>query len=140
MKLFKTSKAIHASPQDIFDAFSNQDMLAEWWGPAGFTNSFDIFEFKNGGKWSFVMHGPDGRHYENESKFIEIIAAKKVVIYHVSEPKFTLTITIKDNGAGSTIHWAQAFENEELANNIAHIVEPSNEQNLNRLAAVVCAN
>ena len=140
MKAFKTSKAILASPQAVFDAFSNRDLLAEWWGPAGFTNTFDIFEFKNGGTWSFVMHGPDGRHYENESQFIEIIAAKKVVICHLSEPKFTLTITIKDKGAGSIIYWAQAFDNAEVASRIAHIIEPSNEQNLNRLAGVVCAN
>ena len=140
MKVFKTSKAIHASPEAIFDAFSNQDKLAEWWGPAGFTNSFDIFEFKNDGKWSFVMHGPDGRHYENESIFIEIIAAQKVVIFHRSEPKFILTITIEGGETGSIVHWNQAFDNEALAKNIANIIEPSNEQNLNRLAAVVCAN
>ncbi len=140
VKAFKTSRKILASPQAVFDAFSNEELLAEWWGPAGFTNTFDVFEFKNGGKWSFVMHGPDGKDYENESKFIEIVPEQKVVIYHSSEPKFTLTVTIKDIGNGSILNWVQAFENEALAYNMAHIVEPSNEQNLNRLAAVVCIN
>jgi uncharacterized protein YndB with AHSA1/START domain len=41
--------------------------LSRWWGPAGFTNTFEVCEFKKGGRWSFVMHGPDGRNYPNES-------------------------------------------------------------------------
>ena len=47
------------------DAFSDPVRLARWWGPAGFTNTFTICEFKPGGQWSFTMHGPDGTNYPN---------------------------------------------------------------------------
>ena len=40
--------------------------------PAGFTNTFDVCEFRSGGRWSFVMHGPDGRNYPNEKMIAEI--------------------------------------------------------------------
>ncbi len=90
--------------------------LARWWGPDGFTNTFAVCEFKPGGRWSFTMHGPDGKNYPNEAVFAEIDPPKKVVVQHVSEPKFSLTITLAASAKGTTVSWAQAFENDEMAN------------------------
>jgi uncharacterized protein YndB with AHSA1/START domain len=140
MKSFITSRKIPASPHAIFDSFSNPELLAKWWGPAGFTNIFNYFQFENGGKWSFVMHGPDGKSYPNESEFLEIVRPEKIAIRHLSEPKFALTIAISPSENGSIVSWVQEFENEQLAKNIAHIVEPGNEQNLDRLTAVTCGS
>lgn len=86
------------------------------------------------------MHGPDGKQYPNESEFIDIVEPEKVVIDHVAEPKFTLTITITATEVGTRVGWVQEFSSEEVAKNIAHIVIPSNEQNLDRLTAVVCGD
>jgi uncharacterized protein YndB with AHSA1/START domain len=138
MKAFKTSRDIPVLPANIFAAFSHPESLATWWGPSGFSNTFNQFQFVPGGKWSFVMHGPDGANYVNESEFIEIVPNEKVVIRHHSQPNFTLTVTLKSSKKGTTINWVQEFDDEEVAKNIAHIVEPSNEQNLDRLTAVVC--
>jgi uncharacterized protein YndB with AHSA1/START domain len=140
MSSFKTTRAIPVPPEKIFTALSNPEKLSRWWGPAGFSNTFNQFQFRPGGKWSFVMHGPDGRNYPNESEFIEIIPNEKVVIRHILEPKFILTIIITGSAQGSIIHWIQEFENAEVAKNIAHIVEPSNEQNLDRLTSEVCGS
>jgi uncharacterized protein YndB with AHSA1/START domain len=138
MIAFKTSRDIPASPAEIFAAFINPGRFAKWWGPSGFTNTFNQFEFVSGGKWSFVMHGPDGTNYLNESEFIEIIHDQKVVIRHHSHPHFTLTVLITSSGQGSTVHWIQEFDNDEVARNVARIVEPANEQNLDRLTIEVC--
>ena len=35
--------------------------------------------------------------------------------------------------SGSLINWIQEFDNDEVADSVAHIVEPSNEENLDRL-------
>ena len=110
---------------------------ARWWGPAGFRNTFTICEFKEGGRWSFVMHGPDGHDYPNESVFAEIETPKKVIIQHVSEPKFRLTIELTPTAKGTLVSWLQAFEDPEVAKKVEAIVVPSNEQNLDRLAAEV---
>lgn len=137
MKTFKTSRDIQALPESIFAAFTEADRFARWWGPSGFSNTFKQFQFKPGGKWSFVMHGPDGATYSNEAEFVDIVPNKKVVIRHHSQPYFTLTIIITSSGDGSIINWIQEFDNDEVARNIAHIIEPGNEQNLDRLAAEV---
>ena len=137
MKSYDTSRQIPARPEQVFAALTASERLARWWGPAGFTNTFQTCDFKNGGRWSLVMHGPDGRNYPNESVFAEIVPAKKVVIQHVSEPKFRLTITLTPSAAGTLLSWSQAFENEELGRSIEPIIVPANEQNLDRLTAEV---
>jgi uncharacterized protein YndB with AHSA1/START domain len=138
MKTFKTSRVIPVLPESIFTAFADSERLAKWWGPSGFSNTFSQFEFKPGGKWLFIMHGPDGGNYPNEAEFNDIVPNEKIVIRHLSQPNFTLTILITSSTKGSLVHWIQEFDNDEVANNIAHIVEPSNEQNLDRLAEEVC--
>jgi len=112
--------------------------LAVWWGPAGFTNTFSTCEFKPGGEWTFVMHGPDGKNYPNGSVFRDIEPAKRIVIHHVSQPRYLLTVTLEPTESGGTlVRWDQEFENPKVASSIGKIVVPANEQNLDRLSAEV---
>lgn len=138
MKTFKTSREIPATQMQIFDAFRNAEKLAKWWGPDGFTNTFNQFEFYENGKWIFTMHGPDGTNYHNESVFEEIIPDEKIVIRHIVQPLFTLTVEIVAAEKGSIVNWIQEFDDEKIAEQIAPVVIPSNEQNLDRLTALVC--
>jgi uncharacterized protein YndB with AHSA1/START domain len=137
MTTFHTSREIPATPAETFAAISTPERLARWWGPAGFSNTFSVCEFRVGGRWSFVMHGPDGANYPNESSFTEIEAPRKVVIQHISEPKFFLTLELAASAGGTVVSWTQVVENSEFAERVRHIVVPSNEQNLDRLTAEV---
>jgi uncharacterized protein YndB with AHSA1/START domain len=137
MTTFRTSREIPASPDEVFAAFRDPERLARWWGPAGFTNTFSECEFRPGGRWELVMHGPDGRSYPNESRFAEIEAPSKVVVEQVSAPKFRLTVMLAPSAGGTSLTWAQAFESDDVARSVEHIVVPANEQNLDRLSAEV---
>jgi len=137
MTPFRTSREIPASPEQVFAALSDPQRLARWWGPAGFTNTFNVWEFKPGGRWSFVMHGPDVRNYPNESVFAEVEPPRKVVVQHVSAPRYLLTIILAPSAGGTSVSWAQTFESAEMASRIEHIVVPANEQNLDRLSSEV---
>ena len=134
---FSTSREIPATVDHVFAAFSQPERLTRWWGPAGFTNTFRVCEFKSGGRWSYVMHGPDGRTYPNESVFAEIEAPRKIVVQHVSEPKYCLTIGLAASAAGTIVSWSQAFEKTRVASRLERVVVPANEQNLDRLSAEV---
>ena len=137
MTQFQTSREISASPDEVFAAFSDPQRMARWWGPAGFSNTFKICEFKPGGRWSYTMHGPKGANFQNESVFAEVEPSKKVVLQHVSEPKYRLTISLTPSAGGTTVSWVQVFEKPDVARRIEHIVVPANEQNLDRLSAEV---
>ena len=137
MAAFNTSRDIPATVEEVFAAISDPERLARWWGPTGFTNTFSAFEFKNGGSWSLVMHGPDGHNYPNENVFAEIDAPHKIIVEHVGEPKYRLTILLAPSAVGTTVSWSQLFESAQVAERLEHIVVPANEQNLERLSAEV---
>jgi uncharacterized protein YndB with AHSA1/START domain len=134
---FRSQRVLPYPPTAIFEAFARPELLAKWWGPSGFTNTFEIFEFTPGGKWKFVMHGPDGGNYLNESVFRELDAPSKIVIEHNSAPHFVLTITLTAQQQGTAITWNQAFDDRATVDRLRHIIEPANEQNLDRLDAVL---
>jgi len=133
-----TSRFLPFPRMEVFAAFSDANRLAAWWGPDGFTNTFERFEFEPQGRWTFVMHGPGGVSYPNECVFLDV-SPTKVVIQHTCAPHFTLTVTLEDAEGGTLIHWSQAFPDPQVAASIWHVIEPSNEQNLNRLEAVLSA-
>lgn len=137
MTPFSTSREIQASVEQVFAAFSHPKRLARWWGPAGFTNTFNVCEFRTGGRWSYVMNGPTAGHYRNESVFLEVEPPRKMVIQHISEPRYLLTVLLESSAAGTVVSWTQVFENPDVAKRIEHIVVPANEQNLDRLEAEV---
>jgi uncharacterized protein YndB with AHSA1/START domain len=134
-----TERVLDASPERVWRAFSDAGQLAQWWGPDGFTNEFDRFDFHAGGDWLFTMVGPDGQRYANQSRFTALTPMQRLVIDHVSPPRFTLTVTFALAGAGTHLTWSQCFETPELAEALAPICVPANEQNLDRLARVLAA-
>lgn len=139
MTTFTTQRTFAATPAHIFAAFADPARLARWWGPDGFRNTFTTFTLAKGGAWVFTMHGPDGKDYANTAEFLSIVPGRSIVIKHLSMPVFTLTITFTAQGDTTLVTWEQAFDSAELAAAIKHIVEPANEQNLNRWQAEVAA-
>ncbi len=138
MTSFNTSREIAASVDEVFAAFTDPKRLAHWWGPNGFTNTFHTFEFETGGRWVYTMHSPNGGNPENESVFELVEPPRKVVIRHISQPLYRLTIDLLPTAAaGTTVSWSQQFDDVEVAKRIEKVVVPANEQNLDRLTAEV---
>ena len=75
---FRTERTLPFSPQAVYNAFASAEMLATWWGPEGFTNEFETFEFQVGGRWKFVMVGSDGSRYPNQCVFTELESESRV--------------------------------------------------------------
>jgi uncharacterized protein YndB with AHSA1/START domain len=134
-----TERLISASPREVFAAFRQPDRLARWWGPSGFTSTFERFEFRPGGRWVFVMHGPNGASYPNESVFREIEPDARIVIEHVVKPWYWLTVTLAPDGGQTRLAWVQEFETPEIAAKMRRISEPANEQNLDRLQSLLAS-
>jgi uncharacterized protein YndB with AHSA1/START domain len=136
-KTFRTARTLHHSPEAVYNAFASPELLAAWWGPEGFSNTFEIFEFTVGGRWKFVMHGPDGTTYPNENVFLELEPSRKVVIRHDCTPYFTLTALLAQVPGGTQLTWEQDFDDAKTAQAVKHIVVPANEQNLDRMTQVL---
>jgi uncharacterized protein YndB with AHSA1/START domain len=108
------------APRDlVFAAFTDPKHLSQWWGPDGFTTTTHAFDFRPGGAWRFVMHGPDGRDYQNRVTFDEIVPPERLVYSHggdddVEPVRFSTTITFEDLGGGRTrLIWHGTFPSAE---------------------------
>lgn len=135
---FVHSRLIDAPRELVFRAFAEPGRLARWWGPNGFTSTFETFELRPGGRWCFVMHGPDGTDYPNESVFVEVTAPERVAFEHLSESHhFVMTITFTARGDKTLVGWRQVFDSAAHRERVAQVVAEANEQNLDRLASEV---
>lgn len=134
-----TARTLPFSPDAIHGAFAAPERLARWWGPKGFSNHFETFEFWPGGRWIFTMQGPDGTRYANECRFEVLEPGRRVVIRHVCAPLFTLTVTLQAVEGGTILRWDQTFEDAATAQAVAARVGDANEQNLDRLTEVLQA-
>lgn len=133
----RAERTFNATPREIFAAFEDAQILAQWWGPAGFTNTFDHFDFTPGGHWRFVMHGPTGANYQNESIFREIVPHSRIVIEHIVKPWYLLTITLTPHDGGTHVAWVQEFESAKLAEQMRPLSATANQENLDKLQSAL---
>src|SRR5471030_2367466 len=69
-----------AAPRElVFAAWTDPKMLAQWWGPKGFSNLVCEWDARPGGKIYVVMRGPDGTDYPMGGEVREVVAPEKLV-------------------------------------------------------------
>lgn len=129
----RTTRTLPFPPDAVYAAFESAEVFASWWGPDGFSNAFEVFEFREGGRWKFDMIGPEGKRYANLSEFVVLEPGAKVVIRHIASPHYVLTVTLTPVAGGTQVDWAQAFDDPRFVPAMRHIIGPANEQNLDRL-------
>ncbi len=113
------------APRDlVFSVFTDPKHLEKWWGPNGFTTTTLEFDFRPGGRWRHVMHGPDGRDYPNRSVFKEIDPPSRIVYLNGwdeenAEPMFEATIVFEVDGDGTLLTQRSVFPTAEGRNEVA---------------------
>src|SRR6187401_1474084 len=102
----RISRLLNAPRELVFEVWTNPQHIQYWWGPDGFTNTISKMEVKDGGEWNFIMHGPDGRNYDNKIIFVEIIKPELIRYKHVSFPYFNVTVNFEpqDNKTLLSMH------------------------------------
>jgi uncharacterized protein YndB with AHSA1/START domain len=98
----------------VFSAWTSPEHLAQWWGPTGFSTTTMSFDFRQGGIWRFVMHGPDGRDYQNRVTFVDIVPPERIVYRHgggddVEPVQFRTTVLFEVSGGKTCITWRHDF-------------------------------
>ena len=135
------SRVIGAPRELVFEAFTEVRHLSRWWGPEGFTTTTRAFEFRVGGEWHFVMHGPDGTDYQEWISYTEIVPPERIALLHGKSrddpDAFTSVLTFAPDGAATQIEMRTLFPSKELRDEAAekyHAIELGR-QTLNNLAA-----
>ncbi len=137
------SRVIDAPRELVFEAFTRVRHLSRWWGPDGFSTTTRSFEFRVGGDWDFVMHGPDGTDYQEWITWQEILAPERIALRHGEsrdDPNaFVSVLTFEPAGEQTRVVMRTLFPTRELRDEAVqkyHAIE-GGEQTLRNLAAYV---
>jgi uncharacterized protein YndB with AHSA1/START domain len=129
-----SSRVFNTKRELVYRAWSNPNHLKNWWGPAGFTNTFNEFDFRVGGKWSFIMHGPDKGNYANECEFIKIEEPSLIAWKRYSKPLFQVVATFDELPENKTkLVFKMLFDTAEECNKLKGFVVDKNEENFDKL-------
>src|SRR6202048_4367864 len=137
------SRVISAPRELVFEAFTDVRHLSRWWGPEGFTTKTRSFEFRVGGEWDFVMHGPDGTDYQEWITWRQIVPPERIALLHGEsrdDPNaFESVLAFEPAGDETRIVMRTVFPTKELRDEAVekyHAIE-GGEQTLRNLAAYV---
>lgn len=126
----------------VWDAWTDPDKAALWWGPRGFTLTTHSKELRPGGHWHYTMHGPDGTDYPNKTHYFEVEEQAKLVYDHGANddqpPLFRVTVTFAEKDGKTTMDMRMALKTPEEAEEMrGFIKEAGGNSTWDRLAEFV---
>ncbi|MBI2610339.1 SRPBCC domain-containing protein [Candidatus Kaiserbacteria bacterium] len=74
------TRTFDAKPEEVFEAWIDPKMVAQWYGPEGFTNEIHEFDAREGGVYHLTMKGPNGETHPLRGVFKTIQRPTKLVL------------------------------------------------------------
>jgi uncharacterized protein YndB with AHSA1/START domain len=107
-----------ASPEAIWDAWTDRSSIALWWGPEGFTSTVLELDVRAGGQLDVVMHGPDGTNFANVYVFSAVDYPNRIAYTNQGSDEwglapFSSVIDIVKSGGLTHLTMTTQYENEE---------------------------
>jgi len=113
------TRVYDAPVETVWDAWTDPDQVAKWWGPRGFTLTTHSKDLRVGGHWNYTMHGPDGTDYPNSTAYFEVEPGRKLVYDHGANddrpPLFRVTVLFAEQGGKTKMDMTMALATPEAA-------------------------
>lgn len=102
------TRVIDAPRELVFEAWTSQEHVSQWFGPRGFVTTTHEMNFCVGGRWRFEMRSPDGTLHDNRVVYLEIDRPKRLVFDHGRDQdddptRFRVTVTFDEQSNGKTV-------------------------------------
>jgi hypothetical protein len=129
-----STRTVNATVDKVFRAWTEPEHLKNWWGPKGFTNTFNEYDLRPGGTWKFIMHGPDKGNYKNECVFIKVDRPNLVAWNRISNPIFQVVASFDSRPDNKThITFKMIFNSAAECEKIRKFAPEKNEENFDKL-------
>ena len=104
----------------VWDAWTDDAHVSQWWGPRGFTITTHAKDLRPGGSWTYTMHGPDGTDWPNFTRYHEVEPCARLVYDHGATaadaaPLFRVTATFRGVGEKTELDMRMAFATADVA-------------------------
>ena len=104
------SRLVRAPRAKLWRAWTDPQLLKEWWCPKPWTTEVRAFELRPGGAFHTFMRGPEGASSDNPGCFLEIVPQHRIVMtsmlsagWRPATPWLGMTavVTMADEGEGT---------------------------------------
>lgn len=74
------SERVFEAPRErVFDAYTNPELIPQWWGPRNVTTVVEQMDVRAGGDWRFVCRNADGGSDAFRGTFREVSPPERIV-------------------------------------------------------------
>jgi len=120
-----------APVKTVWEAWTDVNQVAKWWGPRGFTLTTHSKDLRVGGHWNYTMHGPDGVNYPNNTVYYEVEKYKRLVYDHGGNadqpPMFRVTVEFSEiKGNKTKMEMTMGFKTAEIAKETKKFIKQAN--------------
>jgi uncharacterized protein YndB with AHSA1/START domain len=73
------TRVFDAPPDVVFKAFTDPNLIPNWWGPRRYETIVDHADIRPGGSWRFLNRDADGNEFAFRGVYHDVVAAERVV-------------------------------------------------------------
>ena len=115
----KLTRIYDAPVEAVWEAWTDPEQVAQWWGPRGFRLTTHSRDLRAGGTWRYTMHGPDGTDYPNNTHYLEVEKFARLVYDHGATddrpPLFRVTVLFSETGGKTRMDMTMTLPTPEAA-------------------------
>ncbi|RUT35040.1 polyketide cyclase [Arsenicitalea aurantiaca] len=113
------TRLIDASPDKLFRAWTDPELVVQWFAPQPWTTPRAELDVRPGGSNRITMADPDGNEFPNLGVYLEVVPNRRIVVtdayvsaWQPSEKPFMTLILTFEEEAGKTrytarvLHWS----------------------------------
>ena len=116
-----------ASRDRVWKAWTDPELIVQWWGPADFTAPVIKVELREGGRYLYAMRSPEGQEFWSTGEYREIVPMERLVFtdsfadaegnvvpastYGMSADwprELLVTVTFEEHGGGTKVTLREA--------------------------------
>jgi uncharacterized protein YndB with AHSA1/START domain len=115
------TRIFDAPPEKVFRAWTEPDLLKQWFAPLPWTTPRAEIDLRPGGANLIVMRNPEGEEFPNSGVYLEVVKNERLVFtdaytraWEPSEQPFMTVVLTFENAGGKThytarvLHWTVA--------------------------------
>lgn len=111
------SRVFDAPRELVFTAYTDPEMVAQWWGLRTSTTIVDRMDVRPGGTWRFVQRETDGTEYAFNGEYREVTPPERLTYTFEFEPMpghvIVDTVTFEDLGGKTRVTATSLFQSME---------------------------
>jgi len=138
----RLTRVYDAPVRAVWDAWTDPEQVAQWWGPRGFTITTHSKDLRPGGHWNYTMHAADGTDWPNTTSYLEVEQYVKLVYDHgaieTTPPLFRVTVLFSERRGKTKMEMTMTLESAEAVKRTREVIKQhSGNSTWDRLAEFV---